>query len=293
MGMADIVPGVSGGTVALVLGIYRSLIENIRGGANAMKLVLTGDVSGGIAAFKAIDWWFIVPLLGGIATAFLLLRHTMETLLLERAEGVAAVFTGLVLASSVLVWRALTKDATRIGVLVVVTLLAFWLLGYQSGSVRNPSLIVFFLTGAIAICAMILPGISGSFIMLMLGMYAAVLGGEILELGVFALGAVIGLALFSSILAWLLAQYDQTVMAVLLGLMVGSIRVLWPWPNGVGIISDEADAVITGTELGWPGIGAFVGGVALAAVAAAVTLVIVRFAEADADEQEEAESTRV
>jgi putative membrane protein len=205
----------------------------------------------------------------------------MEDLLIERPEGVAAVFSGLVLASCILVWRSITlRDATRLSIIAIVAAVAFVLLGFQSGAVSDPNLLVFFGTGAIAICAMILPGISGSFIMLMLGMYAAVLGGEIDQLAVFAIGAVAGLAVFSSILNWLLERYEQTLMASLLGLMIGSIRVLWPWPNGVGVIGDTTEETVRGTDLAWPDAGQLAGGVGLAVLAAVITLLIVHFAEA-------------
>lgn len=285
MGMADIVPGVSGGTVALILGIYKQLIANVRAGAHALKQLVTGDVRGGIESIRRIEWLFLVPLGAGVLLAFVLLRHPMKDLLVERAEGIAAVFCGLVAASCVLVWRSMTnRDGTRIGVILAVAGAAFVLLGFQNGAVAEPALPFFLVTGAIAICAMILPGISGSFIMLMLGMYAAVLGGSVLELVVFLVGAVIGLALFSSLLNWLLHHHEQTVLAALLGLMIGSIRVLWPWPNGVGVVSDESTEVVRGTDLAWPSIGALGGGIGLALVAAAVTLVIVRFAEDDTND---------
>ena len=279
MGSADIVPGVSGGTVALILGIYKALIANVRGGARMLKSLVTGNVSGALDNLKAIDWLFLIPLVAGVGTAFLLLRHPMEDLLKERSESVAAVFTGLVLASCVLVWQQLTtRDAVRLGVVAAVAVAAFVLLGFQAGAIKDPNLLLFAITGSVAICAMILPGISGSFIMLMFGMYAAVLGGSISELLVFLVGATIGLALFSSLLNWLLDNHGQTVLAALLGLMIGSLRVLWPWPNGVGFISDEADEVVRGTELAMPDAGQFAGGLALAAAAAALTLLIVRFA---------------
>ncbi len=281
MGMADIVPGVSGGTVALILSIYRALIDNVRTGAHALKQFVTGDFGGGIETLRSVDWLFLVPLGAGVLTAFALLRHPMEDLLIERPEGVAAVFTGLVMASCVLVWRSLTnRDPVRLGVIGGVAIAVFVLLGFQAGTIQNPSLPLFLITGAVAICAMILPGISGSFIMLMFGMYAAVLGGSIPELLVFLVGATIGLALFSSVLNWLLENHEQTVMAALLGLMMGSIRVLWPWPNGVGVISDEAEEAVKGTDLAWPTLSQLGGGLALAAVAAAATLAIVHFAEA-------------
>ncbi len=284
MGSADIVPGVSGGTVALILGIYRAFIGNIRAGAHALRRLVTGDPKGFWSDLKAIDWMFLLPLGGGILTAFALLRHAMDSLLKNQAEMTAAVFCGLVLASCYLVWKEITThDPLRLGLIGGVSVVAFVLLGFQAGAVIDPPIWLFAVTGSIAICAMILPGISGSFIMLMLGMYAAVLGGSIPQLAVFLVGATIGLGLFSSVLNWVLEHHEQTVLAALLGLMVGSFRVLWPWPNGVGFISDEADEVIRGTSLAWPPASELLSGLALAAAAAAVTLVIVRFA-GDPDE---------
>ncbi len=280
MGSADIVPGVSGGTVALILGIYRALIHNVRGGAQALKCLVKGDPRGFSAQLKAIDWLFLVPLGAGVVAAFLLLRHPMEDLLKDRSEATAAVFSGLVIASCVLVWRQITeRDTTRVGIVLAVAVVAFVLLGFQAGAVLDPPIWSFAITGAVAICAMILPGISGSFLMLMMGMYAAVLGGSASQLAAFLLGAVVGLALFSSLLNWLLERYEQTILAALLGLMIGSFRVLWPWPNGVGFISDEADEVVSGTGLAWPDLGQLIGGVALAAVAFALTMAIVKVAE--------------
>ncbi|MEZ5376316.1 MAG: DUF368 domain-containing protein [Acidimicrobiales bacterium] len=282
MGSADIVPGVSGGTVALILGIYKDLIHNVRGGAHALKRLVTGDPGGFVDDFRTIDWLFLIPLGAGIAGAFLVLRHPMETLLVDHAEGTAAVFAGLVLASCLLVWQQLTvRDALRMGVLAFVTVAAFVLLGFQSGAITDAPIWMFFVTGAIAICAMILPGISGSFIMLMLGMYAGVITGAPVELLVFLVGAVIGLAGFSSFLNWLLEHHEQTVLAALLGLMLGSFRVLWPWPNGVGVVSEEQASVVKGTALHLPDAGQAIGGVALAAAAFVVTMLIVRFADAD------------
>ncbi len=289
MGAADIVPGVSGGTVALILGIYKDLISNVRAGAHALKQLITGDVGGGVDSIKAIDWLFLIPLGSGVLVAFALLRHPMEDLLVERPEGVAAVFCGLVAASCWLVWTSLTnRDPVRLAVIAGVAIVAFVLLGFNAGAIANPALPLFLATGAVAICAMILPGISGSFIMLMFGMYAAVLGGSIPELLVFLVGAVIGLALFSSLLNWLLEHHEQTVMAALLGLMIGSIRVLWPWPNGVGVVSDVSEEVVSGTDLAWPTLGSLAGGLGLAAAAAAVTMLIVKFAEEQPGEHHEA-----
>jgi putative membrane protein len=281
MGCADIVPGVSGGTVALVLGIYKRLISNVHEGAQALKLMVTGKTGDGFKTLMAIDWLFILPLGLGIVAAFAVLRHPMQDLLVDHAEGTAAVFAGLVIASCLLVARQISDWGPQtLTALAGVAIAAFYLLGFQAGAILDPAIWMFLLTGSVAICAMILPGISGSFIMLMLGMYAAILGGSPGELLVFLLGAVIGLALFSSLLNYLLENYEQIVLAGLLGLMIGSFRVLWPWPDGVGFISDEVDEVVVGTGLEMPTIGEFAGGVGLAALAVVATLAIVRVAEA-------------
>ena len=144
---------------------------------------------------------------------------------------------------------------------------AFLLLGLRSGEVAEPALWAYFGAGMLAIVAMILPGISGSFLLLMIGMYEAVLaalnGREFLLLGLFALGAVLGLAAFSTLLDRMLRHHHDTVMAALIGLMAGSLRVLWPWPDG----SDTA-------AVGWPGADEWLGPVLLAAGGLAVVLAI-------------------
>lgn len=284
MGAADIVPGVSGGTIALLLGIYERLIANIRSGARALGRLVRGDFALAYARFKQIEFEFILPLLVGLGVAILALASLLDHLLEEYPEEMAGLFFGLVVASIVIAWRMLdTRGPPRIALLVMVGVLTFWLLGFQSGPVSDPTLLAFFGAGAIAICAMILPGISGSFILLMLGMYGAVLGAlterELGSLVVFMIGAVIGLALFSSALGWLLERHHDTVLAALIGLMAGSLRVLWPWPNGVGVISDEADEVIDGTGLSWPESGEVLGPVLLGILAAAFVLGLSALAE--------------
>jgi putative membrane protein len=150
--------------------------------------------------------------------------------------------------------RAWTSAAIGLGIVVAVGVFA--LLGLQNGPVADPSTLAWFGAGAVAICAMILPGISGSFLLLMLGMYAPVLAAvndrEIGHLAVFFVGLVLGLALFSNALGYLLDTARDLTMAALIGLMVGSMRVLWPWPNGVGTISDNQAEVVDGSGLEWP-----------------------------------------
>ncbi len=257
LGAADIVPGVSGGTVALVFGIYEQLLDNIRRGARALGSLVRLDGSGFVAHLRSVEWSFLLPLLTGIGLALLALSAVIERLLHERPEEMAGLFLGLVLGSVVVAWRLLhattVADVTAMAAVAAVT---FVLLGLQSGPVPEPSLPMYFGAGAIAICAMILPGISGSFLLLMMGMYAAVLGAvhdrNLVVIAVFGLGATLGLALFSSALGYLLDHHHDPVLGALIGLMVGSIRVLWPWPNGVGIISEEAGESISGTTLDLP-----------------------------------------
>lgn len=256
MGSADIVPGVSGGTIALILGIYERLLDSVRHGARSLGQLVKGDVAGFVAKLKAIDWSLIVPLLAGIGVAFIALSSLIDRLLVDAPEEMAGVFFGLVVASIVVAWSLLhERDSARMAVLAAVAVIAFIGLGFQSGATTSPSALVFFFSGAIAICAMILPGVSGSFLLLMMGMYGAFVGAihdrELVPLIAFGLGAIIGLALFGSALGWVLDNHRDTLLAALIGLMAGSLRVLWPWPNGVGVVGDDGE-FISGTGLEWP-----------------------------------------
>lgn len=255
MGAADIVPGVSGGTIALILGIYERVLGSVRTGARALGRLARGDFGGFRRQLFAIEWTLIGPLLVGIGASVIALSSIIDRLLEDEPEAMAGLFFGLVVASILIGWELLDqKDALRIVTLIGVGVATFILLGLQSGTVASPPLAAYFVSGAIAICAMILPGVSGSFLLLMLGMYGAVIGAVhdrlLTELVVFLTGAVIGLALFSTLLSWILTHHRDTLLAALIGLMAGSLRVLWPWPNGVGVIGEENEVVDgTGIEL--------------------------------------------
>ncbi|MEP1122382.1 MAG: DUF368 domain-containing protein [Ilumatobacter sp.] len=255
MGAADIVPGVSGGTVALVLGIYDRLIRNIRTGAHALKELLTGDLAGFGKTLRKIEWVWLITLLAGILVAVAALSSLIETLLNDHPQTMAGLFFGLVVGTIWIAYRLLDRvDAVTIGIIAVTAVALFLLLGLREDTevaegtleVVTQPLWIFFLAGAIAICAMILPGISGSFILVMLGMYSEVLGAvndrDILTLLVFVLGCVTGLAFFSTLLNWLLENYRNWVIAAMIGLMIGSMRVLWPWPGGTFTTSLGAPA---------------------------------------------------
>jgi putative membrane protein len=252
MGAADVVPGVSGGTVALVLGIYRRLISSVRDGAKVLGRLVKLDFSGARRSFLSVEWRLIAPLLIGILIAVATLSGVIEHLLENSPVQMAGLFLGLVAGSVVVAWGLLeVRDLRRWTVMIIVAIITFVLLGARGGTsddtvsqVADPALWAFFIAGSIAICAMILPGISGSFLLVTMGMYGPVLSAvsdrELVILVVFSLGCVIGLALFSQVLHWALVEHEPTVMAGLIGLMIGSIRVLWPWPSG-----------LDSTELGW------------------------------------------
>ena len=263
MGATDLVPGVSGGTVALLLGIYERFIGAIRGIAAIGGRLLRGDISRARSKFKEADWVFVLPLGVGIVIAVFSLASLMERLLHDYPEEMAGIFTGLVLASLVATYLSLEPPAKKARLTFWELLLfaavaagVFILLGFSATPQTDPSLLAYLGAGALAICAMVLPGISGSFLLLIVGMYAALLAAlddiAIVQLLVFCLGAAIGLALFSTLLHRLLTQFRRPTTAVLLGLLLGSMRVLWPWPNGVGIISRDETEAIDGTRLEWP-----------------------------------------
>jgi len=235
MGTADVVPGFSGGTVALVVGIYERLIANIRQGARALSLLVRGRVPGAVRALLVIEWPFIALLLAGILAAVFTLATPLRLLIEEQPALLKATLLGLVLGASVVAAKELrAPNAWHVLVGVIVAFGVFFGLGLTDGVALDATVLTFFLGGAIAVTAMILPGISGSFILLLLGLWPAVIGAaadrELFLLLIFGLGCVAGLAGFSTLLNWLLARFHDLVLAALIGLMVGSARVLWPYP---------------------------------------------------------------
>ena len=248
MGAADIVPGVSGGTVALVTGIYDRLIGAIVAvDRDCLRLLVSGRLS---VVWHRVDGVFLVPLLLGIVTAIFALASTIHWLLEAYPQPLSAGFSGLILASGVLLLRdeVLLNRVDRVlwfslGVVIAVVIAFMPPLALLSGL---PGL---FVAGAIAICAMILPGISGSFMLLLMGMYAPVLAAvrnvEIVNLMVFTAGCVIGLASFSRLLDALLRSYRMLAMAFLCGVLMGSLVAVWPWRRTLEVVISGEPAVLT------------------------------------------------
>lgn len=270
MGSADVVPGVSGGTIALIVGIYPRLIANVHTGATALGSFVRGRFSDGVARLRAVEWGFLLPLAAGVFAALITLARLIEHLLEDYPVEMSGLFFGLVFASIFVAWQMVGEwDPPRLATFVAVAVAAFFVLGFRSGEAEDPATWAFFVSGAIAICAMILPGVSGSFLLLTLGMYEALLGAvndrDLVVLGVFIVGAIIGLALFSSALNWALDTHHDLVMAAITGLLLGSLRVLWPWPNG-----------IDGPELAVPESGDFAAPFLLAVVGAGLVFFMSR-----------------
>lgn len=234
MGVADVIPGVSGGTIALIVGIYEELIDTISGyDGQMLGLLFAGKWQ---ALIKRMNLRFLLPLVLGIGAAIFSLASVMTYLLTYHEALTFAVFFGLILGSVVLMSKDLKRTAVSFGFLAAGAVLLFWLVGLLP--METPAtLAAFFFSGVVAICAMILPGISGSFILLLLGKYKQIMAvvkspfadNHIFIILVFAAGAVIGIIGFSKLLKWALKHYHDALFAFLIGMMLGSLRKLWPF----------------------------------------------------------------
>lgn len=245
MGAADVVPGVSGGTIAFISGIYQELIDSINNVNLSVLKTLKKD--GLKAAWQQVNGGFLLALLTGIFISVLTFSKIITQLLASHPILVWSFFFGLIIASIVLIWKETSNwKLVDILALVVGIILSYYIT--IARPVSSPdSYWYLFLSGFIAIIAMILPGISGAFILLLMGSYEtvigtinkfregivkfdmAVLGEALMKLSVFALGAIIGLKSFSKILHWMFEKHKNTTLALLIGFMAGSLNKVWPW----------------------------------------------------------------
>ncbi|MDH6305669.1 putative membrane protein [Parabacteroides sp. PF5-5] len=259
MGAADVVPGVSGGTIAFIVGIYEELIESIKSiNASSLKLLFTGQLA---AFWKAVNGNFLLSLVTGIAISIFSLAKVITYLLENHPILVWAFFFGLVLASTLFVSKDIKKwDWKTILCFIIGAVIAFYITVATPAETPN-GLWFIFLCGAIAICAMILPGISGSFILVLLGKYyyimEAVKSLDIVTMLVFICGAVIGITSFSRLLSYLLHKFHDTTIAILAGFMLGSLNKVWPWK------AEDAISNILPNQLIWEGFGLMILGFAI------------------------------
>jgi putative membrane protein len=251
MGAADVIPGVSGGTIAFITGIYEELLSSIKNLPVACRTLISSKFD--LKLFwKDVNGNFLFALLLGIGISIMSLAKLMTYLLEHHPVPVWSFFFGLILAS---VWFVL-KDIKKWKPLYFVSLILGIVTGYLitviSPSETTDDLWFVFLSGAIAICAMILPGISGSFILLLLGKYAYILAAlnrlDILVLMIFAAGALIGIISFSHFLSWLLKSYKFLTIAFLAGIMFGSLNKIWPWKEVVESTTNSHGKLISLVE---------------------------------------------
>lgn len=241
MGASDVVPGVSGGTIAFITGIYEELIHSIKS--------INADALSSLFHLKFVDFWkkingnFLLAVFGGVLISVFTLANILEFLLINHPVLIWSFFFGLVIASAITILQDVKKWNLSVYIsLITGVVLAYWITTISPAE-SNKALWFVFFSGSLAICAMILPGISGSFILVLLGMYQYILGAvsdlRISVLAVFMGGAVIGLIAFSNLLSWLLKKYHYPAIALLAGFMGGSLNKIWPWKHTVETFIDR------------------------------------------------------
>lgn len=260
MGAADVIPGVSGGTIAFIMGIYDDFVGSLAAiNAEAVKMLLKGQFK---AFWKHINGSFLLSLVIGIGISVVSLAGLMQMLLSDFPIQTWAFFFGLIVASSIFIIRGISGWKLREGLLLVLGIILGVVICTLSPTQTPDGLWFIFLSGAIAICAMILPGISGSFILLILGKYQYMMGcisdlvsgvnfgQNFLILCIFGIGAVVGILGFSKFLHWLLARWNKETLIVLAGFIIGSLVKVWPWSNTEAIVlSQFPDAALLAESL--------------------------------------------
>ncbi len=246
MGAADVVPGVSGGTMAFILGIYTQLINAIRSfDTEFIKLLISGKIK---EAMDHVSMKFLISIGSGILIAVFSLAEILSWLLENKPVLIWSFFFGLILASVVIVSKSIKNwNGTIISCTVIGATGAYFLVCAVPVSTPDAPWFLF-ICGAVAICAMILPGISGSFILVLMGKYQYILEAvnnrDILTLAIVAAGAGIGILSFARLLNWLLKKYNDQTIAILTGLMLGSLRKVWPWKETLETIVDRHGDIV-------------------------------------------------
>ncbi|WP_417370467.1 DUF368 domain-containing protein [Gelidibacter japonicus] len=251
MGAADAVPGVSGGTIAFISGIYEELITTISG-VN-LSLLTTLGKSGFSAFWKQLNGNFLVALLTGILISFVSFMRLAKYLIEEHPILIWSFFFGLIVASIFFVGKQIkTWNLGTIVSLILGTLAAYYITTLSSMANNDSTLFLFF-AGAIAICAMILPGISGSFILVILGAYKTLSDAlhdfDFKRIAIFVVGALIGLLSFSRVLKWLFKHYKNTTLAVLTGFIFGSLNKIWPWKETLTVLEKSTGQTIPVSQI--------------------------------------------
>ena len=246
MGAADVVPGVSGGTIAFITGIYQRLLAALTSfNFNSLQLLLSKQWK---QFWQAIDGRFLFTLLAGILLSLLSLAKIIDYLLTNFSIGVWSFFFGLVAASVLFLLRQVPQWRKTELLLAVLGLVIAVFISLARPAQLPSEWWMMFIAGFVAICAMILPGISGSFILLLMGMYSVVIRAlsdfDIALLLSFAIGCGIGLLVFSHLLTWLLKRYFAPVLSLLVGFLAGSLNILWPWKQTLETMVNRHQEVV-------------------------------------------------
>lgn len=241
IGAVDVVPGVSGGTIALVVGIYEELINSIKSiNLKAIKLLFGFKIA---EFWKAINGNFLLCVVLGIGTSIFSLAKALEYILNHYPILIWSFFFGLLIASTIYVAKTIRKFNTVNILLGAAGIIIAYFITIISPAEANITYWFIFISGAIAICAMVLPGISGSFILVLIGMYRFILEAvsnlQITVILTFMAGAVIGVIAFSNVLSWLLRKYHDQTIALMTGFMIGSLNKVWPWKQATETYIDS------------------------------------------------------
>ena len=287
MGAADVIPGVSGGTIAFMTGIYEELVGSINAiNTTAMKLLFSGKFK---AFWKHINGNFLLSLIAGILVSILSLAKLMTYLLEHHPVQTWAFFFGLIVASSIFILKDIKGWKFRDIVMLAIGIVTGAVVCTLSPTETPDGLWFIFLCGAIAICAMILPGISGSFILLILGKYEYMMGTvakivsgdgvpmDFVILIIFAAGALAGIIAFSKFLHWLLAGYHRPTLLALAGFIIGSLVKVWPWSDMVTVAASQYPEIAEMTAPVWKELSAQYAGMIDYHIAGAVCFALIGF----------------
>lgn len=251
MGVANVIPGVSGGTIALITNIFERLIDAIKSfDLKAVKLIFAGKFRDFV---KHTDLYFLMAVFAGIFIAILSIAQLFDYLFQNYPVYIWAYFFGLILASVFFVGRTVSKWKSSVIIFLLIGTVIAFVLSFLNPSRENDSFLYLIVCGIAAICSMILPGLSGSFVLILLGNYQLVMIDAVNQLRLdillpVAIGAVGGLLIFSHILSWIFKRYRDQTIAILTGFILGSLSVLWPWKHSDFLLDDAGEFIMKDGE---------------------------------------------
>ena len=244
MGAANVIPGVSGGTIALITGIFEKLIDSIKSfDLKALKLLFSGKFK---AFSQYVNLWFLIAVFGGAVISIFSLAILLQFLFANYEVQVYAFFFGLILASVYFVGKTIQKWSVSVIITFIIGTVTAIILSVLNPAAENDSPVYLVICGVVAICSMILPGLSGSFVLLLMGNYELVMINAVADLNLkiivpVGIGAVVGLIAFSHFLSWVYKKFRDQTISILTGFILGSLAILWPWKTP--IVSEELSAI--------------------------------------------------